>query len=213
MAGPPRLAGPLGGVEHLLIPRADGGVVETVVEYPAAAPQGMALIAHPHPLHGGSLNNKVVHMLARAALACALIAVRPNFRGVGRSSGQFDHGVGEIEDLLAVAAAMEQRHPGLPWSLMGFSFGAYVQHRVAARLRVERLIMVGPALTLYAFAAPNIPTEIVHGEKDELTPLGHVEVYARQHGLPLHVIDGAGHFFHGRLIELRQTVRSRLCPP
>ncbi len=212
MPEPPRPAGHAGGVAQLTIPRADGGVVETLVEYPLQAPRGIALIAHPHPLHGGSLNNKVVYMLARAALSCALIAVRPNFRGVGKSTGQYDHGVGETEDLLTVAAAIERRHPGLPWSLLGFSFGAYVQHRLVERWPAQRLILVGPPLTRFAFAPPRIPTAIVHGAADELTPLAIVEDYARRHDLSLFVIDQASHFFHGRLIELRQTVRDCLCP-
>jgi alpha/beta superfamily hydrolase len=200
-------------VEHLLVPRPDGGVVETVVERPAGRPRGLALIAHPHPLHGGSLDNKVVYMLARSALACGLIAVRPNFRGVGQSSGEYDHGVGEAEDLLAVAAFVSAHHPALSWSLLGFSFGAYVQHRIAGRLPAERLILVGPAVSMYAFEPPAVPTEIVHGEADELIPLAIVADYAGLHRIPLHVIAGAGHFFHGRLIELREVVRDRLCPP
>lgn len=199
--------------ERHLIPRPDGGVVETLVEHPDGLPRGLALIAHPHPLHGGSLDNKVVYMLARAALACGLVAVRPNFRGVGGSSGEYDFGVGESDDLLAVAGHLAARHPDLPWSLLGFSFGAYVQHRVARRLSADRLILVGPAMSMYAFESPAIPTEIVHGEADELIPLSVVDDYARRHRIPLHVIAGAGHYFHGRLLELRETVRSRLCPP
>jgi len=207
---PPRL--PSRGERHL-IPRPDGGLVETLVERPEGEPRGLALIAHPHPLHGGSLDNKVVTMLARAALACGLVAVRPNFRGVGESSGEYDYGVGESDDMLAVAAFLTPRYTGLPWSLLGFSFGAYVQHRVAGCLPAERMILVGPAVSMYAFETPAVPTEIVHGEADELVPLAIVDGYARLHGIPLHVIAGAGHFFHGRLVELRETVRSRLCPP
>ncbi len=206
-------ARPTSSGQRLLIPRPDGGVVETLVEMPAETPRGLALIAHPHPLHGGSLDNKVVYILARAALACGLIAARPNFRGVGSSSGAYDHGVGETEDLLAVAAFLAPRYAGLAWTLLGFSFGAYVQHRLASRLSAERLILVGPAVSLYAFEPPAVPTEIVHGEADELIPLAFVADYARLHRLPLHVIPAAGHFFHGRLVELRETVRSRLCPP
>lgn len=209
-AGPARQA--FSG-ERLLVPRPDGGVIETLVERPNAKPRGLALIAHPHPLHGGSLDNKVVYMLARAALACGMLAVRPNFRGVGASSGVYDHGVGEVEDLMAVAAYLGPRYAGLEWSLLGFSFGAYVQHRLACRLPAERLMMVGPAVSMYAFETPALPTEIVHGEADELISLDSVADYAGRHHIPLHVIAGAGHFFHSRLLELRQTVRSILCPP
>ncbi len=197
--------------ERLLIRRPDGGLVETLVESPEGDPRGLALIAHPHPLHGGSLHNKVVYMLARAAVACDLIAVRPNFRGVGASEGTFDQGLGETEDLLAVAAHLGERYTGLPWSLLGFSFGAYVQHRVATRLAAKRLILVGPAITLYAFGPPALPTDIVHGEADELIPLAQVADYARRHVIPLHVIAAAGHFFHGRLVELRACIQNLLC--
>ncbi len=203
---------PAGG-ERQLIARDDGGLIETLVETPSGVARGLALIAHPHPLHGGSLDNKVATILARAALACGLVAVRPNFRGVGASTGTFDHGIGETEDLLAVANEMGRRHPQLPWSLLGFSFGAYVQHRLASRLEAQRLILVGPAVTLYPFGPPPVPTTIVHGEADELIPLAQVEAYARQHAIPLIVLPAAGHFFHGQLIALRETVRSLLCPP
>ncbi len=215
MTGLPHVAParlPSRGERHL-IPCPHGGVVETLVERPEGQPRGLALIAHPHPLHGGSLDNKVVTMLARAALACGLVAVRPNFRGVGESSGEYDYGVGESDDLLAVAAFLTPRHAGLPWSLLGFSFGAYVQHRVAGRLPAKRLILVGPPVSMYAFESPAVPTEIVHGEADELIPLSIVDGYARLNRIPLHVIAGASHFFHGRLVELRETVRSCLCPP
>lgn len=185
-------------------------MVEILVEEPGTPPAGLALIAHPHPLHGGSLDNKVVHTLARAALGNGLVAVRPNFRGVGASDGEYDHGRGETDDLLTVAGAVGAHYPGLGWSLLGFSFGAYVQHRVARRMPAERLIMVGPAVSMYAFGPPAIPTDIVHGELDTLVPLAAVADYAHRHAIPLHVVAGADHFFHGRLVELRRLV-SELC--
>lgn len=194
---------------RLRIKRPEGGVVETLVEDPEAERAGLALIAHPHPLHGGTMDNKVVYTLARAALACGYVAVRPNFRGVGASDGEYDHGQGETDDLLAVARAVGAHYPGLAWSLLGFSFGAYVQHRVARRLPAERLIMVGPAVSMYPFEPPAIRTEIVHGELDALVPLAVVEDYARRHAIPLHVVAGADHFFHGRLAELRRLVTER----
>jgi alpha/beta superfamily hydrolase len=186
------------------------GKIETVIEDPEWGRRGLALIAHPHPLHGGSLDNKVASTLAKAAVNCDLVAVRPNFRGVGASEGSFDHGIGETEDLLALAAAVESHYPDLPWTLMGFSFGAYVQHRVAAQLAARRLIMVGPAVSMYAFAAPAIRAHIIHGDQDELIPLAAVRAYAHGHGIPLHVIEGAGHFFHGRLVQLR-ALAEELC--
>jgi hypothetical protein len=188
------------------------GWLEMVLDEPAGERRGLALVAHPHPLHGGSLDNKVAQTLARAANALGLSALRPNFRGVGGSEGAFDHGQGETDDLLALATLAGQRHPGLPWLLLGFSFGAYVQHRVAQRLAARRMILVGPAVTLYAFDPPACPTEIIHGAEDELIPLATVRTYAERHGIPLHVLPGAGHFFHGRLGELRARVED-LCRP
>lgn len=187
------------------------GKIETVIEDPEGERRGLALIAHPHPLHGGSLDNKVAWTLAKAALNRGLVAIRPNFRGVGESEGSFDHGIGETEDLLGIAAAVAPHYPNLSWTLMGFSFGAYVQHRVAAELHAERLIMVGPAVSMYAFDAPAIPTHIVHGTEDELIPVTAVRAYAQAHGIALHEIAGAGHFFHGQLKPLQTLVES-LCP-
>jgi len=185
-----------------------GGQIETVIETPVGEPRGVALIAHPHPLHGGTLDNKVAWTLARAARASGWVAVRPNFRGVGQSEGMFDHGIGETEDLLALMAALAPHYPGLPWLLMGFSFGAYVQHRVAARWPVQRLLMVGPAVSMYAFDPPAVPTVIIHGSEDELIHVKHVRDYARQQGIPLHEVAGAGHFFHGRLSEVRDLAEA-----
>ena len=189
------------------------GHLETVVEEPPGAPRGLALIAHPHPLKGGSLDNKVAWTLARAALACGLVAVRPNFRGVGESSGAFDHGIGESEDLLALAASVASHYGTLlPWTLLGFSFGAYVQHRVARELHAERLVMVGPAVSMYEFEATNIPTTIIHGDQDEVIPFAAARDYAERHGIPLIAIAGTGHFFHGRLRELQKHVEALTCP-
>ncbi|TCS73384.1 hypothetical protein EDC61_102154 [Sulfuritortus calidifontis] len=196
----------------LRVKRADGGAVETVIEDPEENRRGLALIAHPHPLHGGSMDNKVVTTLARAAVECGYVAVRPNFRGVGSSDGEFDHGEGETEDLLAVAGFVCPRFGDLPLQLYGFSFGAYVQHRVARRLKAERLVMVGPAVSMYAFEAPAIRTDIIHGEVDELIPLAAVQAYAQQHNIPLHVIAGADHFFHKKLRALQEQLLA-LCQP
>jgi alpha/beta superfamily hydrolase len=187
-------------------------VIDTVVEDPGGQPRGLALIAHPHPLHGGSLDNKVAHTLARAALARGQVAVRPNFRGVGSSSGQYDHGIGETDDLVAIAEQLAPQFGHLPWTLLGFSFGAYVQHRVARRIEARRLVMVGPAVSMYDFAPPAIPTTIIHGEEDELIPLAAVRDYAEEYRIPLLTIAGAGHFFHGKLVELRTLVESLLEP-
>ncbi len=195
---------------HKLRIKLPAGKIETVIEDPEEGRRGLALIAHPHPLHGGSLDNKVAWTLAKAAVNRGLVAVRPNFRGVGESEGAFDHGIGETEDLLGLAAAIAPHYPGLPWTLMGFSFGAYVQHRVAAQLHADRLIMVGPAVSMYDFAGPPIPAHLIHGVEDELIPIAAVRKYAHAHGIPLHEIEGAGHFFHGKLKPLQALVES-LC--
>lgn len=195
---------------HRLRIKLPAGKIETVIEDPEEGRRGLALIAHPHPLHGGSLDNKVAWTLARAAVNQGLVAIRPNFRGVGDSEGEFDHGIGETDDLVHLAAGIAPHYPGLPWTLMGFSFGAYVQHRVARELHAERLIMVGPAVSMYAFDAPAIPAHIIHGVEDELIPIATVREYAKSHAIPLHEIEGAGHFFHGRLKPLQALVES-LC--
>lgn len=195
---------------HQLRIKVPVGRIETVIEHPDGERRGLALIAHPHPLHGGTLDNKVAWTLARAVLACGYVAVRPNFRGVGESEGEFDHGEGESDDLVALAQSIGRHYPGLDWTLLGFSFGAYVQHRVAGRIPATRLIMVGPAVSMYAFDPPPVPAVILHGEFDELIPLDAVRAYAVEYGIPLHVVPGAGHFFHGRLKELR-TLTEALC--
>jgi len=228
---------------HRLRIKVPAGTLETVIEEPDGAPRGLALIAHPHPLKGGSLDNKVAWTLARAALACGLIAVRPNFRGVGASSGVFDHGIGETEDLLALAASVASHYGDLPsqegrrirrsereavptgsrdgggspcghppYVLMGFSFGAYVQHRVARELRAQQLILVGPAVSMYEFEANAIPTTIIHGSADEVIPFAAARDYASRHDIPLVEIEGAGHFFHGKLRELQNQVERLICP-
>lgn len=189
------------------------GAIETVLEEPAGAPRGLALVAHPHPLHGGSLDNKVAWTLARAALACGLVAIRPNFRGVGKSEGTFDHGVGETEDLLAVVRAMQARYGALPWTLLGFSFGAYVQQRLARHLAAQRLILVAPAVSLYEFAPPATATVILHGDRDEVVPFAAAQAYAEAHAIPLVVLADCGHFFHGRLRTLQEHVERLLCRP
>lgn len=195
---------------HRLLIDCPGATIETLVEDPGSTLAGLALVAHPHPLHGGSLDNKVAHTLARAALARRYLAVRPNFRGVGASSGRHGHGLAETDDLVAIAEHLAPQFGYLPWTLLGFSFGAYVQHRVAGLIEARQLIMVGPAVSMYDFQPPAIPTTIIHGDADELIAIEPVRRYARDHGIRLHEMVGAGHFFHGRLPELRCLVESLL---
>ncbi|MCA1925024.1 MAG: alpha/beta hydrolase [Thiobacillus sp.] len=181
------------------------GKLETVIDDPETDRRGLLLVAHPHPLHGGSLDNKVVATLARAANEAGWVSVRPNFRGVGMSDGKFDAGVGETDDLLALARFVETSYPGLAWVLAGFSFGAYVQHRLRQQLDARRLILVAPAVTLYEFDPVPKDTVVIFGDADELIPPAAMRLWADQHGLISRAIPGAGHFFHGKLKELKQS--------
>lgn len=188
-----------------------GGRMETVIDDPGESRRGLLLIAHPHPLQGGSLDNKVVHTIARVATDHGYVAVRPNFRGVGMSEGEYDGGLGETEDLIAIVGFVAKSYPDLPWCLAGFSFGAYVQHRVAKYVPSRCVLLVAPAVNLYPFDAPVPGTAIIHGDMDEVVPYPEVHAWASQHEVPLKVIHGADHFFHGRLNDLKRALEE-LCP-
>jgi uncharacterized protein len=186
------------------------GKIECVVDEPAgASPRGVALVAHPHPLHGGTLDNKVAQTLARAFVELGYAAWRPNFRGVGASEGVHDEGRGELEDLAAVLAHARAERP----VLAGFSFGAAVQTRLAQRLAGEgnapsRMVVVG--LAVNHLEVPPVPagTILIHGEEDSTVPLADVFAWARPQDLPVVVVPGADHFFHRRLHILRAIVQN-----
>ncbi len=182
------------------------GSIETDVNDPGAKRRGIALIAHPHPLQGGTKDNKVVTTLAKAFFALGYVAARPNFRGVGASAGEHDEGRGEVDDLLAVAAHLKRQYGELPLVLAGFSFGSFVQTRVAKKLAAERMVLVGPAVG--RFPAETVPpdTLVVHGERDDVVPLAAVLDWARPQGLPVVVVPGGEHFFHGRLNLLSDLI-------
>ena len=194
------------------------GPLEVVIndpldEKPGASRRGIALIAHPHPLHGGTLDNKVVQTLAKAFHAQGYLAVRMNFRGVGGSGGTFDEGVGETEDWLIVAEAMLRRFGALPLLLAGFSFGGFVISRVANRLIADRtppekVVLVAPAVGRFAVEAVPAGTLVIQGEQDDVVALADVLEWARPQHLPVVVLPGAGHFFHGNLPELQRIVHS-----
>lgn len=185
------------------------GIIETVIATPSAPFRGIALIAHPHPLQGGTLDNKVVQTLAKVFFALGYVAVRFNFRGVGQSAGSFDDGNGETEDALAVLEQVRARSgTHLPVALAGFSFGSFVQTRVAQRVAVEGLVLVGPAVGRFAMAPVPEETIVVHGEQDDVVPLADVFEWARPLQLPVVVFPGCGHFFHGRLPQLARVVTS-----
>ena len=184
------------------------GELECAVDTPAGTPRGLALVCHPHPLHGGTMDNKVVQTLARAFVQLGYETVRFNFRGVGASAGAWDEGRGETEDAQAVLAACRQA--GQPLLLAGFSFGAYIAARVASRLpaeqAAERLVLVGPAASRFDMPAVPAGTLVIHGEADDVVPLAAVLDWARPLAQPVTVIPGAGHFFHGQLPLLKSLV-------
>jgi uncharacterized protein len=181
------------------------GKLETVIDDPETQRRGLLLVAHPHPLHGGSLDNKVVTTLAKAANEAGWVSVRPNFRGVGMSDGSFDAGVGETDDLLAVARFVEASYPNLPWALAGFSFGAFVQHRLRQQLDARRLILVAPAVTMYEFDPVPSDSVVIFGDADELIPPAAMQRWADHQQLAVKIVPDAGHFFHGKLKELKQA--------
>jgi hypothetical protein len=186
------------------------GAIEVAIDHPSdrAPLRGVAVLAHPHPLFGGTMDNKVVQTMARAMLQLGYRTVRFNFRGVGATAGTHDEGRGESDDLLAVIAA--QRLTGLPLVLGGFSFGAYVTTLAAARLedgqRAERLLLVGPSTQRARPADVPDDSVVIHGEADDVVPLAATLDWARPQHLPVIVMPGVGHFFHGQLPRLRQII-------
>jgi alpha/beta superfamily hydrolase len=203
------------------------GTIELLVDTPADPPLGVAVLSHPHPLFGGTMDNKVVQTLARAFVQCGWQAVRFNFRGVGASQGSYDEGRGELQDLLAVVAHCAPVHgtnesvePGA-LALAGFSFGAFVTSHAAAQLAAERpiakLVLVGTAASRFAVApVPAVLhpcTLVIHGEQDDTVPLADVLAWARPQTLPVTVVPGVEHFFHGQLPLLRGLVARHLGAP
>jgi alpha/beta superfamily hydrolase len=187
------------------------GLIEMALDLPAEPSKGVVVIAHPHPLFGGTMDNKVVQTLARAFTQCGWTAVRFNFRGVGDSAGVHDDGRGELDDLLAVV-----RHaaPSGRLALAGFSFGAFVTSNAFARLHTEReiesLVLIGVATSRFPVspipAEAHVKTLVIHGEQDDTVPLAAVMDWARPQILPVTVVPGVGHFFHGQLPLLKSLV-------
>ena len=195
------------------------GRIELIIDTPAQV-RGIALVCHPHPLFHGANTNKVAHTLARIFRDLGYAALRPNFRGVGKSEGTHDHGVAETDDMLAVISWAQSRWGGLPLALGGFSFGGYVQTRVAARLAegvtpAGRIVLVGMAAgdttgSGRSYDTPalpkNIPALVIHGEDDDTVALANVLAWARPQEQPIIVIPGADHFFHGKLHLIRELI-------
>jgi uncharacterized protein len=187
------------------------GSLECALDLPEDAPRGIALVAHPHPLYGGTMDNKVAQTLARAFVALGYATARMNFRGVGKSEGVHDAGHGETDDMALLLAHMRGQYPDLPVALAGFSFGTFVQSQLQQRLieqgtPAERLVLVGSAAGKWAM--PEVPanTILIHGELDDTIPLTAVLDWARPQDLPVIVIPGADHFFHRKLQHIKNFV-------
>ncbi len=182
------------------------GELEIAVSQPRGEVRGVALIAHPHPLYGGTMDNKVVQTLARSFGAMGNVVWRMNFRGVGASEGVFDDGRGELDDFRALARHAAAERPGLPLTLAGFSFGGYVVSHLAKELQPVKLVLVAPAVGRFPVADVPEHTLVIHGEEDDVVALKDVFAWAKPQKLPITVVPGAGHFFHGDLIKLQQIV-------
>ena len=204
MTGPIRpvsteIAGPAGPLEALL---EEPDLIDA---------DAFAIVCHPHPLHHGTMSNKVVHTVVRAVNLTGRPAVRFNFRGVGKSAGQYDNGEGETEDLLAVIDWGRQRWPGARLWLAGFSFGSYVALRAAQGAKPDRLVLVAPPVTrfdIFEQSSRHCPWLVIQGENDELVDSKAVASWARQQSpqITLRLMADTDHFFHGRLRTLRETV-------
>lgn len=193
-----------------------GGSLETLLEVPVdVEPRGLAVVCHPHPLYGGALTNKVAHTLARVACDLGLAALRFNFRGVGKSEGEFDHGVGEVAD---AAAALANARPDYPGSLLlaGFSFGGAIAMELARQTEPNWLVTVAPAVDrierLESWRAPTVPWLLVQGDADELVSVARTIDFVNElePGPELTVLEGVDHFFHGKLARLRELLVVRL---
>jgi uncharacterized protein len=191
------------------------GVLDCALDTPSCVPQGVAVICHPHPQHGGTMDNKVVQTIARAFVHWGWRTVRFNYRGVGASEGAWDEGRGEVDDALAVIRA--QRDPQLPFMLAGFSFGAYVAAQARTLLPPEqqpsRLVLVGPSTQRQRMADVPANSVVIHGEADDVVPLSATFDWARPQNLPVIVFPGVGHFFHGQLGLLKSVLGQQLRAP
>lgn len=187
------------------------GALEGMLDWPAGNPVAVAVVCHPNPVQGGTMQNKVAYILARAFNDMGAVSLRFNFRGVGASAGAFDRGEGETDDALAAMDWLTARYPGVPLWLAGFSFGAYVALRAQSRRDVRKLVTVAPAVERFersAIVTPRCPWVLVQGDADDVVPPQAVLDWAAALTPPprLALLEGAGHFFHGRLNELRDSV-------
>ncbi len=193
----------------------NAGALECALNLPDpehfTTPRGIALIAHPHPLFGGTMDNKVVTTLARTFTGLGYVAARMNFRGVGKSAGSHDEGRGETDDMGLLLKHMQQQYPDIPVALAGFSFGTLVQAQLQQRLvaqgtPAERLVLTGTAAGKWPVPAVPANTIVIHGEQDDTIPLINVLDWARPQDLPVIVIPGCDHFFHRKLQHIKNFV-------
>ena len=182
------------------------GALELALNVPEQSARGIALVAHPHPLQGGTMDNKVVQTLAKTFAGLGYVSVRFNFRGVAGSAGVFDDGAGETDDALAALAHARTAYGELPVVLAGFSFGTFIQTRVMARVPPERMVLIAPAIARFGAVAVPTDTIVIHGEEDDVVALADVFAWARPQQLPVVVFPGCGHFFHGRLPQLTRVI-------
>lgn len=189
------------------------GDIEVLITVPKELTEStpIAVISHPHPLYGGSMTNKVVHILAKSFMELDAITVRFNFRGVGKSTGQYDEGIGEAEDLQLIVAELKKWRTQAPIWLAGFSFGAYVTTRAQAQIQSEKLLLVAPPVSMYPFdelAEIEVPYIVIQGGQDEVIDANAVKNWAsaRSNQPKLIWMEEAGHFFHGKLIEVKKAL-------
>lgn len=190
------------------------GNIEALVQLPDGYVSGdpVAVVCHPHPLHGGTMKNKVVHTIARSFVELGVLVVCFNFRGVGNSAGCYDDGRGESDDLLAVVGWLKSQYPEAPLWLAGFSFGSYVATRVQLLVDVERLLLIAPPVTRYGFSEVpplSVSTLVIQGSEDEVVDAQAVSEWVAEKApeATYHWLEGAGHFFHGQLMILRKLIK------
>lgn len=190
----------------------NAGNIQCALDLPAdRTPVGIALVAHPHPLYGGTMDNKVAQTLARTFVALGYATARLNFRGVEQSEGIHDNGLGETEDMQVLLAHMQNLYPNLPLALAGFSFGTFVQSRLQRILAAQnrppqRLVLVGSAAGKWELGQVPSNTILIHGEQDDTITLMDVFNWARPQDLAVAVIPGADHFFHRKLHHIKNLV-------
>ncbi len=191
------------------------GALQSLAENLDHSDTGTMIVCHPHPQHGGSMDNKVVHSLTRAGHALSLATLRFNYRGVGSSEGEYAQGIGETDDLLAVMDWLDDHFHGSPIWLAGFSFGAYVAMRASTQRQIKQLITVAPAVNLLRFDGlqpPTCPWLLLQGTEDEIVPFDKVQQWLAQLASPPETVffEGVGHFFHGQLVNLRNSLVEKL---